>query len=247
MDAALNLPERSGGKRLPPSFPPELAVWEKNSDSLRPHPCASLLGHLAKRISGARVRWVGCQPQVRQRVYFANHTSHMDFLVIWAALPLPVRALARPVAARDYWTKSRLRHFLMTRLFRAILIERGCPKRPCTVEERADPARAVIEPLLKALEAGNSLIVFPEGTRGTGEQVGLFKSGFYYLCRSRPDVELVPVFLGSFHRILPKGEFFPVPVLSAVTFGSPLRWRADESKKAFLQRTRSSLCELRNV
>ena len=62
-----------------------------------------LIALIAKLLTGASARWVDCQPDTCQRVYFANHTSHLDSLVIWSALPGPIRSLTRPVAAKDYW------------------------------------------------------------------------------------------------------------------------------------------------
>ena len=79
----------------------------------------SLLVLLAKLISGANVRWVGCAPEIRQRIYFANHTSNLDALVIWASLPPSVRDLTRPVAARDYWIKDPLRRYLANHVLNA--------------------------------------------------------------------------------------------------------------------------------
>ena len=75
----------------------------------------------------------------------------------------------------------------------------------------------------KLWKTGNSLIVFPEGTRGNGLEVGPFKSGIYYLWAKRPDVQFVPVYLSNLNRILPKGEFLPVPVISRVVFGTALK------------------------
>src|SRR6516165_9509923 len=83
----------------------------------------SLVG-VSRLVSGARARWVGCEPNPRQRIYFANHTSHLDTLVLWSALPAPLRPLTRPVAARDYWSASFMRRFLAEKVFNAVLIDR---------------------------------------------------------------------------------------------------------------------------
>lgn len=210
----------------------------------KPYPLAPLVAGLARLISGVRVQWLGCQPDTRQRVYFANHTSHLDFVVLWAALPKEVRALTRPVAAQNYWGQSSLRRYLATTLFRAVLIARMAPsEKPNRLGVAA--AQATLDRMLEALGQHSSLIVFPEGTRGTGEEVAPFKSGLYHLCLRKPGLEMVPVYLENLNRILPKGEVVPVPLLSRVTFGPPMYLLDNEPKKAFLERTREAVCKLR--
>jgi 1-acyl-sn-glycerol-3-phosphate acyltransferase len=204
----------------------------------RIHPLAGLLAFSAKLISGARARWFNCLPDAKQRVYFANHTSHLDLLVLWASLTPEIRARTRPVAAKDYWNRDAVRRYVAARIFRAVMIERtGNPV----------ASHEIMEPLLEAVDEGDSLILFPEGSRGTGEKVAAFKSGLYYLCRMRPGLEATPVYLENLNRVLPKGAILPVPLLSRVTFGPPIRLEADESKIDFLARAHSALCELRNV
>jgi len=200
------------------------------------HPCAGLLASLAKLITGANSRWIDCPADPRQRLYFANHTSHLDFVALWAALPEPIRVQTRPVAAREYWMRNGMRSFLATNVFQSVLVSRT---------EAA--GRNLLSPLLDELERGSSLILFPEGTRGNGDEVGEFKSGLYHLCRSNPDIEAVPVYLENLNRILPKGEFLPVPLLSRVTFGPPIRPQVDEGKSEFLERARGALCRLRDL
>lgn len=205
------------------------------------HPAAALLAGLARLVSGVRVEWRGAAPDPRPRVYFANHTSHLDAVVLWASLPREVRALARPVAARDYWQKTALRRYLATRGFRAILVDRR------VAGADAAPARpeAAIEAMLEGLGEHGSLIVFPEGTRGDGAELGRLRAGLYHLASRRPDLELVPAWMENLNRILPKGEVLPVPLLGRVTFGAPLRLSAGESKDEFLGRCRAALLELR--
>ena len=199
---------------------------------------AALLATVVKILTGGSVRWVGCAPDTRQRVYFANHTSHLDALVLWAALHPAARTLTRPVAARDYWTADPVRRHLATRVFHAVLIDR---------HRVSAHARNPIEPLLAALGdgRGHSLILFPEGTRGTGPDAGPFKSGLYHLARHRPDVELVPVLIDNMNRILPRGELLPVPLLGGLSFGAPVRVENGEAKAAFLDRARAAVNGLR--
>lgn len=199
---------------------------------------------LTRLVSGVQVRWAGVQPEARQRIYFANHTSHLDAVVIWASLPADVRARTRPVAARDYWERGRLRRWIASEVLHAILLDRATahgPKSATTVAA----ARGTVERVAAGLSAGHSLILFPEGTRGPGPDIGPFKSGLYHLVVLRPDVELVPVYMDNLNRILPKGALLPVPLLSSVTFGPALCLAPGEAKDAFLVRMREALLALR--
>ncbi len=192
---------------------------------------------LAKLVTGANARWVGCAPDVRQRVYFANHTSNLDALVIWASLPPPVRELTRPVAARDYWTKNKLRLYIANKIFNAVLIER---KRPTTHDNP-------LADMLDALGDRHSLIIFPEGGRQAGTEMAPFKGGLFHLAKDRTDLEFVPVLIENLNRILPKGEFLPVPLLGGVSFGAPIKLEAGEPKVSFLERAENAVKELQKT
>ncbi len=197
----------------------------------------ALLVAMARLVSGANVRWAGCGPEIRQRVYFANHTSNLDALVVWASLPPPVRALTRPVAARDYWSKGPLRRYLANRVLHAVLIER---KKPTTHDNP-------LADMLAALGDRYSLIIFPEGGRQTGLELAPFKGGLFHLAKDRPDVELVPVLIENLNRILPKGEFLPVPLLGSVSFGAAIKLEAGEGKARFLERAQAAVKALRGL
>ena len=193
----------------------------------------SVVAGLARLIAGGTVQWAE-PPTIAPRVYFANHTSHADFVLLWSYLPPEVRTRTRPVAARDYWDSSRVRRYLSAKVFRALLIDRAGPD-----------ARDSVDRMAECLAAGDSLILFPEGTRGTGEEVGPFKTGLFHLCESAPGTELVPVAIENLNRILPKGEFLPVPMVSRVAFGSTLRLNDGELRDEFLARARAALDALR--
>jgi 1-acyl-sn-glycerol-3-phosphate acyltransferase len=207
----------------------------------RPHPFASVLAVVARLMSGVTVRWVDSAPDLRQRVYFANHSSHLDAVVLWAALPTQARVLTSPVAGIDYWGKGPIKRYLADNVFQALLINR----QPKGADRSLAAAQAVIGDLVAAIDRGRSLIVFPEGTRGLGDEVAPFKSGIYHLARQRPDVELVPAYLENLNRILPKGEVLPVPILSSATFGPPVKLADGEDKSSFLSRTRDAVVRLR--
>jgi 1-acyl-sn-glycerol-3-phosphate acyltransferase len=196
---------------------------------------ATAVTAFARFITGARATWQGCGPDPSQRIYFANHASHADFVLVWSALPPRLRRTTRPVAGADYWADGRLRRFCGERVFRAVLIDRD----PAT--RTADP----VETMRAALGEGSSLIVFPEGTRNTTEAPLLpFRSGLFHLARACPQLDLVPVWVANLNRVMPKGEVIPIPLLCTVTFGAPLRFAPGEDKTAFLDRARDALLRL---
>lgn len=194
----------------------------------------ALLCGFARLLTGVRALWLGCEPAPRTRVYFANHRSHGDFVLIWASLPPDLRRRTRPVAGADYWLTTPLRRFLIERVFNGVCIDR----RP----ERHGPNP--VEQMGAALAAGESLILFPEGTRNMGDGLLPFKSGLHHLARAHPEAELVPVWIENLGRVMPKGSLIPVPLLCTLSFGPPLAPVEGESRDAFLTRARSALLDL---
>lgn len=195
----------------------------------------------ARLIGGATVEW-HCDPHADvQRIYFANHSSHLDFIVIWSALPARLRRCVRPVAGRDYWEQGTIRRYLAGHVFDAVLVDRGGVGAQSSVEA----ARLSIQRMAREMGNRHSLIVFPEGTRSSNGEIKPFKSGLYHLARLRPDAELIPVHLENLNRILPRGETLPVPMLSRVVFGPRLQTDAGEHKDEFLAEARTALLALR--
>ncbi len=195
----------------------------------------TLLTWTARFISGVSVRWVDSQPDTCQRVYFANHTSHLDVVLVWSALPTPVRRLTRPVAAKDYWDRGFIRRHLH-KVFNAMLIDR----------KKIKVHQSPIDLMLHEIGDTHSLIIFPEGGRSPGNEIGVFKSGLYYLAKKCPQLELIPVHINNMNRILPRGEFLPVPLLSSLTFGPPMWLEAGEPKTEFLARARQAVVSLKD-
>ena len=214
----------------------------------------------AKFLSGASVRWITLEPdpparlspseaeewkrrekekedEPCQRVYFANHTSHLDSIVIWTVLPERERRNTRMVAAYDYWTAGPFRRFLSRKVFNALLIDRK------HVSFRNNP----VNQILKEMGTDHSIIIFPEGGRGNGDQINEFKSGIYHIAKKKPELELIPIYLDNMNRILPRGNVFPVPMLSRIVFGPPIWIENGEQKEAFLARCREAVLKLKDL
>ncbi|AXC48416.1 1-acyl-sn-glycerol-3-phosphate acyltransferase [Paracoccus suum] len=194
------------------------------------------IAFFARLVTAAYAEWRGVGPDhAAPRVYFANHASHGDFILIWSVLPPRDRPRLRPVAGADYWNRPGLRRFIGTDVFRALLIDRSGGA-------TGDP----VAQMATALDDGATLILFPEGTRNLTDAALLpFRSGLYHLAAARPETELIPVWISNLNRVLPKGEFVPVPLMCKVVFGAPLRLQEAETKTAFLDRARASLLALR--
>ena len=193
----------------------------------------------ARLWSGAHVRVIGDEAHLQnasaneQRVYVANHSSHLDFMVLWAALPAPLRRVTRPVAARDYWEKTALRRYLAVHVYRAILIERE------HVSVHHNPIQQIADEM-----GSDSLILFPEGTRGDGGEIGPFKSGIFHLVQCVPSLTCIPVYIENLNRVLPKGEVLPLPLIAGVSIGAAIRLQEGEGKNAFLTRLRDAVVAL---
>ena len=188
-----------------------------------------LLIVLVRLLAGAQARWQGCGQSPEQRIYVANHTSHLDVVLLFSALPEPLRRRTRPVAAAEYWTAGPIRRYLIHSIFRGVLIERD--------RSQLNP----LEPAASALRNGESLIFFPEGTRGPGEDLQALKPGIFLLASWFPKVDIVPVWIDNSYRILPKGFAIPVPLLCSITFGAPFRWKEGQRQEDFLAEVRTAL------
>lgn len=204
---------------------------------------ANLLGQLlcqfARILTGARAIWqdeAALPPPTqtqRARVYYANHRSHADFVLVWASLPTQARQQTRPVAAADYWSHGKIRRYLIDHVFRGVLIDRQPKRDHNPIQQMAD-----------VLLAGESLIIFPEGTRNSAEGLLPFKNGIHHLAETLPTLEFVPVWIENLGRALPKGGLLPLPLLCTLHFGTPLTLAEGESRNDFVNRARNALLAL---
>lgn len=192
---------------------------------------AEILFFLTRFLVGGHARWQGSEPEDKTRIYFANHSSHLDTILLWAALPKWLRKTTHPVAAKDYWGTSALKRFVALDILNAVLIER---------QRSADP----LGPLNAVLDNNESLIIFPEGTRRQERLPAPFKPGLFHLAERFPDAQLIPVYLENLARAYPKGAILPAPISCAVRFGPPLERVFGETKAAFLSRAHQAVCAL---
>ena len=199
---------------------------------------AFLTRRSARLLTGARSLWIGCKPEQKQRIYYANHNSHIDFILLWSSLPPEIRRQTRPIAASDYWMKDGFRRFLIQDTFSGVTINRNR-------ENGEDP----LKPVKDVLAEGYSIIFFPEGTRNLEDDIQLlaFKSGLFHLSQQFPYVEVVPVWISNLKRVMPKGALVPLPLLSTVIFGKPLDLSQHHEKIDFLNYAQQELIKLKEI
>lgn len=200
---------------------------------------AGVLATAARTVAGSSVRWTAGTPEGSARIYIANHTSHLDFILIWSYLPAAERRRVRPVAAADYWSRG-FKRFLARRVFNSLLIQR----RSAAGGDPRHLGEVAVEQMAAALHDNSSLILFPEGTRSDDGEMKSFRSGLFHLCVASPEIEVVPVHLDNLNRIMPKGAILPIPLLSRITFGAGFRIEPGEARDAFLERARQRVLEL---
>ncbi len=170
-------------------------------------------------------------------VYYANHTSHFDLLVVLSALKRPQRRNLHPIAAKEYWGKNWIRRFISLHVLDAIFIDRRHPQR----------AKQTFNVIHDKLNAGQSILVFPEGTRHETDVHPEFHNGIYLIAKMRPETLFIPIYLKGFDRTLPKGEYLPAPNMGEITFRQGLQILPNDTKQTFTERCRLALYGKTNI
>ncbi len=175
-------------------------------------------------VSGIRAEGLEHLPTEGPAIVVANHNSHLDTLALMALFPLAHLPKVRPVAARDYFFATPLRRFIAENLVGILPLDRRNVKRGGTHP---------LQPLAEALDRGEILIIFPEGSRGEPGELKPFKSGFAHLAKMRPEVPVVPVKITGTDRSLPRDEALWVPFILDIGISAPLRFHG--SVKSFVE------------
>ena len=207
-------------------------------------------------VLGLNIRHRNRLPLKGPAIVTPNHNSHLDTAAMLTIFPLSVIPQVRPVAAADYFLKPGWMAWFSLNVVGIVPIMRKRPKVAVTadtaggvsvgasvgapVSAAGDTSMPEDDPLqgcYDALERGEILIIFPEGTRGEPERMQELKSGVAVLALKYPEVPVVPIFMHGLGKAMPKGSFIPVPFFVDVNIGMPMRWAADSAggdKKAFM-------------
>ncbi len=151
----------------------------------------------------------------KQFIIVANHNSHLDTMTLLSSLPSKIIHKVKPVAAGDHFGKTRLKGKLTSFFVNALLIKRG--------RDKNNPDNDPINRMLKELDKGYSLILFPEGSRGEPEKEQALKKGIGLILSQRPDIKFVPAYMKGMGKAMPKGDSLIVPFNSSLIFGIPTK------------------------
>ncbi len=181
---------------------------------------------------GLNVRRRELLPVIGPAIIVANHNSHLDTLVLTSLLPLQILPKIHPIAAADYFLKNRVLAWFATSIIGIIPIARG----------KASKSYDPLQPCCEALDRGNIIILFPEGSRGEPERLSQFKKGVAYLAERYPHVPVTPVFIHGLGKALPKGDCILVPFFCDIFVGAKILFKTD--RHVFMSDLSTSFMEL---
>lgn len=185
-------------------------------------------------VIGINVRYSQRLPKSGPAILVANHTSHIDTLILMSLFPLKTILKIQPIAARDYFFKTKLRSWVSTTLIGIIPIDRESEN-----FSRIHP----FAPVTEALKEGKIVIIYPEGTRGNSDQIGEFKNGVAHLSKLNQEVPVIPIYIHNPDMVLPKGDGLLVPFVCDVFIGEKLNW--NNNKESFMALLKSKVEELK--
>ena len=183
-------------------------------------------------VLGLNVRRREQLPTKGPAVLVANHNSHLDAVTLMTIFPLRMLPELRPVAAQDYFFRNPLLKWFALNIMGILPLDRKVQSK------RRHPLAGIHE----ALDQGDVVIVFPEGSRGAPEQLSDFKAGIAHIAKKNPDVPVVPIFMHGLGKALPKGEALLVPFFLDVFVGKPINWEDD--KEAFMEQLTTRMTAL---
>ena len=191
---------------------------------------SGFIRHFLKLIIGVKFDNADFLLQEKQFIIVANHNSHIDAMALMASLPASIIHKVKPVAAADYFGKTKFRAAISNYFINTLLISRK--------------GGSAIQAMKSALEEGNSLIIFPEGSRGEPDSEQKMKPGVALLLSLCPDVKYVPVYMSGMGKIMPKGDGFIVPHNATVVYGKPTFPHSKEVSE-ILQQIENDIKELK--
>jgi 1-acyl-sn-glycerol-3-phosphate acyltransferase len=170
-------------------------------------------------VLGLNIRNRAKLPQTGPAIIIANHNSHLDTMVLMTLFKINLLPKIHPIAAADYFLKNRFLAWFSQQIIGIIPITR------IGHDSQSDP----LLPCYQALDNGEIIILFPEGTRGEPEKLSAFKKGISYLAEKYPHVPVVPIFMHGLGKSLPKGEYLLVPFFCDIYIGDALKWAGDRA------------------